>query len=239
MSIFSKKKPAKPGDSFLDAVNKAYKKSLSRMEAKEARQRKIDDCAIVLNDCRFTFNQIISVENSLAAEMRRKGLPNNKQYARVRDCAVGILIVDQALYELKSIHTEDDLNGAMNKMGMALRQMRRIDNSSAAVSNSTEKIIRQWYPDGLFTNREEEPEGPVLPEVSEELSNIIDENFIQNMMDGHSFERCMKMRQQAPKSDPTRNERAKLMEEVREAAGVPEKKHVDVAAIGEMYKNKF
>lgn len=239
MSIFSKKKPAKPGDSFLDAVNKAYKKSLSRMEAKEARQRKIDDCAIVLNDCRFTFNQIISVENSLAAEMRRKGLPNTKQYARVRDCAVGILIVDQALYELKSIHTEDDLNGAMNKMGMALRQMRRIDNSSAAVSNSTEKIIRQWYPDGLFTNREEEPEGPVLPEVSDELSNIIDENFIQNMMDGHSFERCMKMRQQAPKSDPTRNERAKLMEEVREAAGVPEKKHVDVAAIGEMYKNKF
>ena len=239
MSIFSKRKPAKPGDSFLDAVNKAYKKSLSRMEAKEARQRKIDDCAIILNDCRFTFNQIISVENSLAAEMRRKGLPNTKQYARVRDCAVGILIVDQALYELKSIHTEDDLNGAMNKMGMALRQLRRLDNSSAAVSNSTEKIIRQWYPEGLFTNKEEDPEGPALPEVSEELTGIINEDFIQNMMAGHSFERCMMMRQQAPKSDPTRNERAKLMEEVREAAGVPEKKHVDVAAISEMYQNKF
>ena len=146
---FAKKKPEAPGDSFLATVDKAYQKNLARMEAKETRQRKIEDCAAILRDCRFTFNRTIGVENALAGEMQRKGFPTTKQHDRVRDAAIGILVVDHALYELQSINSEADLNSAMNKMGMALRQLRRIDNSSAAVSSSTEKIIRQWYPEGL------------------------------------------------------------------------------------------
>ena len=240
MSIFSKRKPAKPGDSFLDAVNKAYKKSLARMEAKEARQRKIDDCAIILNDCRFTFTKTIAVENALAAEMRLKGYPTTKQHARVQDSAIGILIVDQALYELKSINSEADMNSAMNKMGMALRQLRRLDNSSAAVSNSTEKIIRQWYPAGLSSEEfAKDLEDPTLPEISEDVHSIIDETFVQNMMMGDSFELCMLKRQQAPKEDPTRNDRAEMMEKVRSAAGQKPPVTVDVAAINDMYNKKF
>ena len=141
MNFFKKKKPEAPGEAFDAAVDKAYKKNKARMDAKESRQRKIEDCIAVLQDCRFTFNKTIAVENSLAAEMRSKGYLTNKQHDRVRDCAIGILVVDQALYEIKSINTEDDMNSAFNKMGMALRQLRRIDNSSAAVSTSARSAL--------------------------------------------------------------------------------------------------
>lgn len=238
--FLKKKKPEAPGDSFITTVDKAYKKSLSRMEAKEARQRRIEDCANVLRDCRFTFTKTIAVENALAAEMRLKGYPTTKQHARVQDSAIGILIVDQALYELKSINSEADMNSAMNKMGMALRQLRRIDNSSAAVSGSTEKIIRQWYPTGLSSEEiAKDLEDPSLPEVSEEIHSIIDEAFVQNMMMGDSFELCMLKRQQAPKEDPTRNDRAEMMERVRNAAGQKAPVNVDAAAINDMYNKKF
>ena len=238
--FLKKKKPEAPGDSFITTVDKAYKKSLSRMEAKEARQRRIEDCANVLRDCRFTFTKTIAVENALAAEMRLKGYPTTKQHARVQDSAIGILIVDQALYELKSINSEADMNSAMNKMGMALRQLRRIDNSSAAVSGSTEKIIRQWYPAGLSSEEfAKDLEDPTLPEISEDVHSIIDETFVQNMMMGDSFELCMLKRQQAPKEDPTRNDRAEMMEKVRNAAGQKAPVNVDAAAINDMYNKKF
>ena len=235
-----KKTPEAPGDSFLNAVEKAYKKEKRTLDAKASRQRKIEDCAAVLRDCRFTFNKTINVENSLASEMRRKGYPTTKQHARVKDAAVGILIVDQALYELKSINTETDLNSALNKMGMALRQLRRIDNSSTAVSGSTEKIIRQWYPTGLSSEEiAKDLEDPTLPEVPLDISSIVDESFVQNMMQGDSFELCMLKRQQAPKVDPTRDDRARLMDDIRSAVGNSAPEKVDTAAINEMYSKKF
>lgn len=238
--FLKKKNPEAPGDSFLNTVEKAYKKEKRTLDAKAARQRKIEDCAAVLRDCRFTFNKTINVENSLAAEMRRKGYPTTKQHARVKDAAVGILIVDQALYELKSINTETDLNSALNKMGMALRQLRRIDNSSTAVSGSTEKIIRQWYPTGLSSEEiAKDLEDPTLPEVPLDISSIVDESFVQNMMQGDSFELCMLKRQQAPKVDPTRDDRARLMDDIRSAVGNSAPEKVDTAAINEMYSKKF
>ena len=238
--FLKKKKPEAPGDAFLAAVEKAYKKEKRTLDAKASRQRKIEDCAAVLRDCRFTFNKTINVENSLAAEMRRKGYPTTKQHARVKDAAVGILIVDQALYELKSINTETDLNSALNKMGMALRQLRRIDNSSTAVSGSTEKIIRQWYPTGLSSEEiAKDLEDPTLPEVPLDITSIVDETFVQNMMLGDSFELCMLKRQQAPKVDPTRDDRARLMDDIRSAVGNSAPEKVDTAAINEMYSKKF
>lgn len=237
---FVKKKPEAPGDSFLATVDKSYKKTLSRLEAKEARQRRIEECTTVLRDCRFTFNKTIMVENALAGEMRRKGYSTTKQYDRVHDAAIGILVVDHALYELQSINSEADLNSAMNKMGMALRQLRRIDNSSAAVSSSTEKIVRQWYPNGLSSEAfAKDMESPSLPEIPEDVSSIIDEDFVQNLMMGYSFEMCMFNRQQAPKEDPTRADRDDLMERVRSAAGVQTPDEIDSIEVIKQHSDKF
>lgn len=243
-NIFGNKKPEPVGQSFYDAVDKAYKATEKAMEQKAARQRRIEDCAAVLRDCRLTFNKTILMENARATEMRMKGYPTTKQHARVRDCTIGILVVDQALYELQSINTENDMNSAMNKMGMALRQLRRIDNSSTAVSGSSEKIIRQWYPGGLTSEiLAKDLEDPSLPEVPGDISSIVDESFVQKMMQGVPFELAMMERQKPAQvqvqADPTRESRAQVMDQVRQAAGHKEPETVDTAAIDEMYSNKW
>lgn len=239
MNLFKKKKPA-PGSNFNADVNKAHVVNGIRQNNKEARQRRIEDISAVLHDCRFTFQKTITVENALANEMRLKGYPTTKQHARVRDAAIGILVVEQALYELKSINSESDLNSAMNKMGMALRQLKRVDNSSAAVSTSTERIIRQWYPDGLTAMEEnEEAESISIPEVPEDIVSIIDENFVQNMMMGDSFDMAMFKRNLAPKVDPTREGRDELMNKVRAAARAEEPAQADYSGVVAQFDNKF
>ena len=239
--IFNKnKKPAAPGDSFLKEADKAHKATEKRLAAKEKRQKQIEECAAVLRDCRATFQKSIIVENALAAETRRKGYDPYKQRGRIREAAIGILVTDQALLELQSINSEADLNSAMNKMGMALRQLRRIDNSSAAVSSSTEKIIRQWYPEGLSSEAfAQDIESPTLPQIPDDVASVIDESFVQGLMMGDSFELRMLKRQQAPKEDPTRADRDDLMNRIRSAALVQEPEEVNAAEVIKQHSNKF
>lgn len=191
--IFNKnKKPAAPGDSFLKEAEKAHKATEKRLAAKEKRQKQIEECAAVLRDCRATFQKSIIVENALAAETRRKGYDPYKQRGRIREAAIGILVTDLALLELQSINSESDLNSAMNKMGMALRQLRHVDNKTAAISTSTERIVEKWYP-GAFTQQAQPEDAAAMPvmEVPEEMRAKINDTFVQNLMNGDSYEMAM------------------------------------------------
>ncbi len=195
MAIFGKKQT--PAEKRQKELDKLYAKNEKAHKKQENRQLQIMDCRAVLEECRLSFQKSIMVENSRAAEMRRRGFPCNEQRARVREAAIGILVVDQALFELKSITSESELNGAMNKMGMALKQLRRLDNSSTAISNSTRKTLMQWYPYPLEENEGDKSVYTEL-EVPAELRDKIDANFVANLMDGDSFEMCMMKANQSP-----------------------------------------
>lgn len=212
-----------------------------KLAVKEKRQKQVSECAAVLRECRFTFQKTITVENALAGDMRRKGYDTTKQKTRVREAAVGILVVDQALYELQSINSEADMNSAMNKMGMALRQLRRLDNSTTAISGSTERILRKWYPSAL----EEEGQAEVnaantATEIPPEMRDKIDEAFVQNLMFGDSYEMCMAKASMAPRNtDPTRSQRDEMMEELRRAIPDDEPHDDNADEIVRMHTNKF
>ncbi len=198
MSIFGKK--MKPGEQRQKELDKQFAKNEKSRKALETRQKKIMDCRAVLEECRTSFQKSILVENSRAAEMRRRGFPCNEQRARVREAAIGILVVDQALFELKSITSESELNGAMNKMGMALKQLRRLDNSSTAISGATKKTLMKWYPYPLEENEGDKSVYTQL-EVPAEIRDKIDADFVGNLMDGDSFELCLMKANKDPRED--------------------------------------
>ncbi len=197
MSIFGKKSASEQRQKKLDKQFAKNEKSRNRTEA---RQKQIMDCRAVLEECRFSFQKSILVENSRAAEMRSKGFSCNEQRGRVREAAVGILVVDQALFELKSITSESELNSAMNKMGMALKQLRRLDNSATAISGATKKTLLKWYPYPLEENEGDKSVYSEL-EVPSELRDKIDANFVGNLMEGDSFELAMMKANRNPKHD--------------------------------------
>lgn len=248
MSIFNfgkKKQDAAPGDDFIKDAAKIQKATERRLDAKEKRQIQIEECGAVLRDCRSTFQQTILVENALAADMRRKGYDTSKQSKRVREAAIGILVVDQALFELQSINSEADLNSAMNKMGMALRQLKRVDNSTAAISNSTERIVEKWYP-GAMSQLANASDADAVPsmEVPESERSKIDDTFIENLMRGDSYEMAMFKHNLAPAAPaaadhPVRTSRDDILEQVRATVRQEPAAEEDNSDLIDSYSGKF
>ena len=228
-----------PGDDFLAAADKAHKATEKRLASKEKRQHQIEECGAVLRDCRATFQKSIIVENALAGEMRMKGYDSTKQKTHVREAAIGILVVDQALFELQSITSEAELNSALNKMGMALRQLRRVDNNTTAVSSSTQKIIEKWYPGAL--SQDEEAKSPVDSlEVPEEMRAKIDDAFVENLMMGDSYEIAMFKHNMAPASSTgTRSTASDLLDGIRAAVRSDASGDEDLSAVVQQHSGKF
>lgn len=232
-----------PGDDFNDAVARGHNATAKRLEAKEKRQRQIEECGAVLRDCRSTFQKSIIVENALAGDMRRKGYDTTKQRNRVREAAIGILVVDQALFELQSINSEAEMNSAMNKMGMALRQLRRVDNNTAAISSSTQRIVEKWYP-GALTEELQPEDAAALPamEVPQEMRSKIDEAFVENLMLGDSYEMAMykhNLAPAAPTADSNRTNRADVLDQVRAAVRKEPDSGEDYSDVISQHTGKF
>ena len=230
-----------PGDDFLKTVEKNHKATEKRLAAKSKRQIQIEECGAVLRDCRATFEKSIVVENALAIDMQMKGYDPVKQRNHVREAAIGILVVDQALFELQSINSQTEMNSALNKMGMALRQLRRVDNNSAKVSGSTQKLIEKWYPGALSTELEDEDEAN-LPgmEVPEEMRSTIDSSFVENLMRGDSYDIAMFKHNLAPVAPASTSSNAgKILNDVRTAVHQDPAPSTDHTSVIKQHTGKF
>lgn len=157
---------------------------------KYSREEKISDCHVVLDDCYNFFRNTIIIENSRNREIRKKGLFDNSHRDRVREAAIGMLVIEQAKLELDNIRTDGDLNRAINQMGMALKQIQRLDNTSEAVSTSTTKVLKKWYPYPLEENAADKSYYSQLV-VPDDIRDRIDDEFIDGLLNGDSFDICL------------------------------------------------
>lgn len=172
-------------------IAKRQKRFDKILKEKAARQKMQGECAAVLDECRTAFSSCINTERARSRKKRMDGYDTSTEEARIREAAVGILIVDEAKYKLQSISSESDLNMAMNRLGMALRQLRRMDNSSTAVSASTERILEDWCP-GLVAESGDLTLTKL--EVPAEMRSRIDDDFVSDLVAGNDYVTVMKMR---------------------------------------------
>ena len=188
-----------PKERYNDDINKRQKRFDKIMKEKETRQKMQGECAAVLDECRTAFSSCINTERARSRKKRIDGYDTSTEEARIREAAVGILIVDEAKYKLQAISSESDLNMAMNRLGMALRQLHRMDNSSTAVSPSTERILEDWCPglmgesgDLTFTQLEVPPE----------MRGRINEAFVNSLLAGNNYDTTQKMLSYQNKTAP-------------------------------------
>lgn len=176
---------------YQEDMEKRQKRFDKILKEKEIRQKMQDECAAVLDECQTTFSNCINVERARAKKKRIDGFAAATEESRIRDAAIGIMIVKEARYKLQSISSESDLNAAMNRLGMALRQIRRLDNSSTCISANTERILENWCP-GIV--EESSDLSATTLSVPAEVRDQIDDTVISYLLDGHNYENALKMR---------------------------------------------
>jgi hypothetical protein len=216
MGIFGKKKTVDPEKEYQSAVDAEYKRMEKLRAKRNNRQEHIVECITTMRDCRTSFNQAIMTERDLAKRKQRSALPIDRERIRIREAAIGILTVDMALFDLESVRSEADLNAAMNQMGKALKQLIRLDNATPNISNSSRKFIELFYPGfrGVVAETEnytyvkkakdksahgEAVDIASMYEIPEEIRNRIDSTFVENLLQGDSYEMAMFKAQHAGK----------------------------------------
>ena len=222
MGIFGKKKAVNPEKEYQSAVDAEYKKMEKLRSKRNDRREHIVECIATMKDCRTSFNQAISQERDIAKRKQRTALPIDRERTRIREAAIGILTVDMALFDLESVRSESDLNAAMNQMGKALKQLIRLDNSTPNISGGSRKFIDMFYPG--FRSMVEESENYVyvkkekdsskhsegidiasMYEIPPEIRNRIDSTFVENLLQGDSYEMAMFKAQHGSKVEVTQS----------------------------------
>lgn len=229
MGIFGKKKNIDPEKEYNNAVEAEYKRMEKLRAKRNNRHEHIVECITTMKDCRTSFNQAIMTERDIAKRKQRSAIPVDRERTRIREAAIGILTVDMALFELESVRSEADLNSAMNQMGKALKQLVKLDNSTPNISNSSRKFIEMFYPG--FRSMVEETENYTyikkekdkakngeaidiasMYEIPAEIRNRINSTFVENLMQGDSYEMAMFKAQHAGKVEVTPTHEVNMVE---------------------------
>lgn len=210
MGIFDKifGRELAPGEQYKKDVEATYKQMQKIMANEKAKRDHITNCVILMKDCRKKFVTSIMTEREIANKKKRTGFPTDRERTRIHEAAIGIMTVDTALFDLESISSEADLNKAMNNMGKALRQLIRLDNSTTAIGSSAKNFIDMFYPSFKSMVNESENYTAVkktaesakkgqptdivsIYEIPQEIRARINDTFVDNLMDGDSYEMAM------------------------------------------------
>ena len=202
------KKDLTPEEQYRRDVEAADRRQQAAVKDVNKRREQIANCRMVMHDCERTFNITIDTERDIATKKRRIGSPVERERERVRMAAIGLLVTDMALLELDSISSEADMNSAMNQMGKALKQLVRLDNRIAGISESSRKFIDMFYPGirGMIEETEnytsskrvreiremgEAKDIATMYEIPAEVRDRIDDTFVDNLMSGDSYKMAM------------------------------------------------
>lgn len=179
-------------------------------------------CKAVLEECKLNFQATINNERARAMKMRQEGFDTSVEESRIRECAVGILVCNEAKFKLQSISSESDLNMTMNRLGMALRQMRRMDNSGSAISASTRNILEEWCP-GVLAQLGNGTDTQF--EIPEALRSRIDNNMLADVLNGDDFDMAMYKASKRAQMSGSQNgdNTAKLDKDIQNARDIVQK----------------
>lgn len=155
-------------------------KQLKEMERRSDRNLAIADCGKLLGQCENSFNQTIQIERLNALQRRERRIGDAAQKQRIHDAAVGLLAAEEAQLALQSVTTAEDFSKALKKLGSVLRQLEKMDPSTTITKKDVRAETGMTFDD---TNETAE---------FSERAEMVDEQFVENLIQGYSFEDCLR-----------------------------------------------
>ncbi len=172
---------------------------IHKQQTKESKKgvdnvKKIADIYATLKKCDRDFDGSINSEIKKIKELQATGVSVfESEKIRIQQAAIGKILVKRTMIELNHAETEDQLENAIDMLGKVIGQTKRVQggilagigmssmkNIDEAVPSNQSKEIMHEYVNGSF-------------EVPEEITNKIDDTFVDNLIRGIDFEECLKM----------------------------------------------
>lgn len=226
------KKKLKKEETIEEKIEREIKEQHKKMEKKSkerlSREEKIMNCRAVLEECYKFFQNTIIIENSRNAELMSAGLFDNDHRNRIREAAIGMLIAKQAIIKLERINTDGELNSTINQMGMALKQIQRLDDSTSAISYSTRNILKKWYNYPIGEN-EADKEFYEKITIPQDIRDRIDNDFIMGLIEGDSFDTCLRRSVNKNTNSKMKTDFDLKMEQINEAFSDEDSSKLDEA----------
>ncbi len=158
-----------------------------RMEAKNKEKEKARfndkiECARQLAKSKASFEHTIMIERLNARDRKNRGLSCAAERQRLYDASIGMLLIEEAEYQLQQISAEENMGKALIWLDAALRQERKLDNSTSVAN-----------PGRISRNLEKIKEGRVMDELElpDGFGDNINSMFIDNLIAGMSFTECL------------------------------------------------
>ncbi len=169
-NIFSKRSPE---EVYID-------KTMKRIRQRQEPAQTIAAYAAQLEECRRFFQHTADSSRLKALRRREARGSDAMEKERIHDAIIGLLAGDEATLDLSSISSAKDMDYAKRNLEKILRQMYRMNASSTSL---TKKELRE--------NTGMAFDDTVEPITFSSRAELVDERFVERVIQGYSIKECM------------------------------------------------
>lgn len=171
---------------------KFIKKQMKILEDKTKRTLSLAEYSGTLALCKSAFERTIQAERLNALARREQQMGDSMQKQMIHDSVIGLLAVQEAEFELKSLSNVQDLNAAQGQLEGVLRKMYRINHYLSINGKQVKDNLGMEFDD---TNAEV---------GFSSRADLVDENFVEKIIQGATVEECLKKINNASKNSTTK-----------------------------------
>ena len=158
---------------------KFIKKQMKILEDKTNRTICLAEYGGSLELCKVAFEQTIRSETINARERRQQHIGDSMQKKMIYDAVIGLLAVEEADFELRSLHNIQTLDEAKGQINDVLRKMYRINHYLSINGKQVKNSLNMEFDDTNavvdFSSRAE----------------LVDEKFVEMLIQGATVEECL------------------------------------------------
>jgi hypothetical protein len=154
-------------------------KEMKLLEAREKRTLRFAEYAGILAQSKAAFERTIDVERLNALKRRKEGLSDITERSRIHDACVGLLAVQETEFELASARNASDFKQAEKNIKKLLGKLYYIASPDA--------LSKKEYKANLGTDFED----GVEPVTFSERAEMIDEKFVEWIIQGYTMKECI------------------------------------------------
>ena len=152
---------------------------MKELDRKGERTLAIAEATAKLEECKAFFERVIRTERLNALERRDRRIGDATQKARIHDAAVGLLAVEEAQLEMRSVTNAEEFGRCMKMLQSVLGQMTRMDPGASINKKDLKEQTGAFYDDTNAT------------QTFTDRAALVDEQFVEYLIQGYSMEECM------------------------------------------------